>query len=38
MGAHVAAPTDTLEGVRRIDRWAHKYATELVDVSPKLAG
>jgi 1-deoxy-D-xylulose-5-phosphate reductoisomerase len=30
MNAHVAAPVDTLEAVRRIDRWAHDYATELV--------
>jgi 1-deoxy-D-xylulose-5-phosphate reductoisomerase len=38
MDAHAAAPTDTLEGVRRIDRWAHEYATELVAVSHELAG
>jgi 1-deoxy-D-xylulose-5-phosphate reductoisomerase len=33
MDAHVAAPVDTLDGVRRIDRWAHDYATSLVEVS-----
>ena len=38
MDAHAAAPTDTLEGVRRVDRWAREYAAELVGVSPKLAG
>ena len=31
MDAHVAAPTDTLEAVRRIDRWAHEYASALTD-------
>ena len=30
MDAHVAAPVDTLEAVRRIDGWAHDYASELV--------
>lgn len=30
MDAHAAAPVDTLQAVRRIDRWAHEYATELV--------
>jgi 1-deoxy-D-xylulose-5-phosphate reductoisomerase len=34
MDAHEAAATDTLDSVRRIDRWAHEYATELVQVSP----
>ena len=34
MDAHVAAPVDTLEAVRRIDRWAHDYATAL---APTLA-
>jgi 1-deoxy-D-xylulose-5-phosphate reductoisomerase len=29
MDAHVAAPVDTLDAVRRIDRWAHEFATEL---------
>jgi 1-deoxy-D-xylulose-5-phosphate reductoisomerase len=38
MDAHAAAPTDTLEAVRRVDRWARGYAAELVEVSPKLAG
>ncbi|HUE85046.1 MAG TPA: 1-deoxy-D-xylulose-5-phosphate reductoisomerase [Vicinamibacterales bacterium] len=38
MDAHAAAPADTLEGVRQIDRWAHEYATELVAVSHELAG
>lgn len=38
MDAHAAAPTDTLEAVRRVDRWAREYAAELVEVSPKLAG
>jgi 1-deoxy-D-xylulose-5-phosphate reductoisomerase len=31
MDAHVAAPTDTLEGVRQIDRWAHDHAAGLVE-------
>ena len=31
MDAHVPAPVDTLEAVRRIDRWAHEYATSLAD-------
>jgi 1-deoxy-D-xylulose-5-phosphate reductoisomerase len=30
MDAHVAAPADTLDAVRRIDRWAHEYAAALV--------
>jgi 1-deoxy-D-xylulose-5-phosphate reductoisomerase len=30
MDAHVAAATDTLDAVRRVDRWAHDYAEELV--------
>ena len=30
MDAHVAAPVDTLEAVRRIDRWAHEHARALV--------
>jgi 1-deoxy-D-xylulose-5-phosphate reductoisomerase len=34
MDAHVGAATDTLDAVRRVDRWAHDYATELVRVSP----
>jgi 1-deoxy-D-xylulose-5-phosphate reductoisomerase len=38
MDAHVAVPTDTLDAIRRVDRWAHEYATELVEASPKLAG
>ena len=33
MDAHVAAPTDTLERVRRIDRWARDHAAGLVEVS-----
>jgi 1-deoxy-D-xylulose-5-phosphate reductoisomerase len=37
MDAHDAAATDTLESVRRIDRWAREYATELVRLSPGLA-
>ena len=31
MDAHVAAAVNTLEAVRRIDRWAHEYATELAN-------
>jgi 1-deoxy-D-xylulose-5-phosphate reductoisomerase len=38
MDAHVTAPTDTLEGVRRIDRWARDYATGLVQGAPRVAG
>ena len=39
MDAHVPAATDTLAAVRRIDRWAHEYATELVSrgLAPELA-
>jgi 1-deoxy-D-xylulose-5-phosphate reductoisomerase len=37
MAAHVATPTDTLEAVRRIDRWAHEYASELAR-SRRVAG
>ena len=29
MDAHVAAPVNTLEAVRSIDRWAHDFATEV---------
>jgi len=38
MDAHDAAPVDTLEAVRRIDRWAHEYATGLVQAGAGLAG
>jgi 1-deoxy-D-xylulose-5-phosphate reductoisomerase len=38
MNAHVAAPADTLEGVRRIDRWAHDHAVSLIQASPNPAG
>jgi 1-deoxy-D-xylulose-5-phosphate reductoisomerase len=31
MGAHAPAPTDTLEAVRRVDRWAHDYATGKIE-------
>jgi 1-deoxy-D-xylulose-5-phosphate reductoisomerase len=30
MAAHNAAPTDTLDAVRSVDRWAHEYARQLV--------
>ena len=30
MDAHVAAPVDTLEAVRRTDRWAHDFAAGLI--------
>jgi 1-deoxy-D-xylulose-5-phosphate reductoisomerase len=30
MDAHVAAPTDTLDAVRRIDRWAHEFASSKI--------
>jgi 1-deoxy-D-xylulose-5-phosphate reductoisomerase len=30
MDAHVPSPTDTLDAVRRVDAWAHQYASELV--------
>jgi 1-deoxy-D-xylulose-5-phosphate reductoisomerase len=29
MNAHAPTPTDTLDAVRRVDRWAHDFATEL---------
>jgi 1-deoxy-D-xylulose-5-phosphate reductoisomerase len=38
MDAHVAAPVDTLEGVRRIDRWAHEHAAGLIEALPRRAG
>jgi 1-deoxy-D-xylulose-5-phosphate reductoisomerase len=31
MAAHVPAPVDTLEAVRRIDRWAHEYAADKIE-------
>jgi 1-deoxy-D-xylulose-5-phosphate reductoisomerase len=31
MDAHAAAPVDTLAAVRRIDRWAHEHAADLVN-------
>ena len=34
MDAHITGPTDTLEGVRRIDRWARDHATGLVQGLP----
>jgi 1-deoxy-D-xylulose-5-phosphate reductoisomerase len=37
MDAHVPAPTDTLDGVRKIDHWAREFATGLVTASPKFA-
>jgi 1-deoxy-D-xylulose-5-phosphate reductoisomerase len=36
MDAHVPVAVDTLEAVRRIDTWAHDYATELVRMSARL--
>jgi 1-deoxy-D-xylulose-5-phosphate reductoisomerase len=30
MDAHIPAAVDSLAAIRRIDRWAHEYATELV--------
>ena len=31
MDAHVPSPTDTLDAVRRIDRWARHYAADTID-------
>jgi 1-deoxy-D-xylulose 5-phosphate reductoisomerase len=37
MDAHHPASVDTLDAVRRIDRWAREFATELVNGSARLA-
>ena len=36
MAAHQMAPTDTLDAVRRVDRWAHEHATGLVRAAVQL--
>jgi 1-deoxy-D-xylulose-5-phosphate reductoisomerase len=36
MDAHVAAPTDTLDAVRRVDGWARAHASELVKAAVEL--
>jgi 1-deoxy-D-xylulose-5-phosphate reductoisomerase len=38
MTAHVAAPTATLDAIRRVDRWARDYASTLIGSSEGRVG